>query len=139
MVATANAGYVFSKWTVGGSQVSTSPSYTFTVAANKTLVANFVIAGVAKTIATSANPTAGGTTNGSGNYLTGISATLVATASPGYAFSKWQEGSTIVSTSPSYTFTVTGKNPTDRLYIVPGNNRSVGDRLGVYATYTHAR
>jgi len=108
VVATANAGYVFSKWTVGGSQVSTSPSYTFTVAANKTLVANFVIAGVAKTIATSANPTAGGTTNGSGNYLTGISATLVATASPGYAFSKWQEGSTIVSTSPSYTFTVTG-------------------------------
>ena len=108
VVATANAGYVFSKWTVGGSQVSTSPSYTFTVAANKTLVANFVIAGVAKTIATSANPTAGGTTNGSGNYLTGISATLVATASPGYAFSKWQEGSTIVSTSPSHTFTVTG-------------------------------
>lgn len=35
----------------------------------------------------------------------------------------------------NHALTVTGKNLTDRLYIVPGNNRSVGDRLGVYATY----
>jgi hypothetical protein len=33
---------------------------------------------------------------------------------------------------------LTGKNLTDRLYIIPGNNRTVGDRLGFYATYAIA-
>ena len=37
---------------------------------------------------------AGGTTSGGGNYVTGDSATVVATANPGYEFSKWQEGGT---------------------------------------------
>lgn len=32
--------------------------------------------------------------------------------------------------------TLTGKNLTDRVYIVPGNNRILGDGLGVYLTYT---
>jgi hypothetical protein len=107
VTATANAGYVFTNWTVNGTQASTAPSYTFTVTVNKTLVANFVLAGQVKTIATSASPSAGGTTDGGGNYATGTSATVLATANPGYAFSKWQENSTTVSTSPSYTFTVT--------------------------------
>ncbi len=97
-----------SNWTVGGTQVSTAPSYTFTVTANRTLVANFVVAGTQQTITTSASPAAGGTTSGGGNYVTGDSATVVATANPGYEFSKWQEGGTTVSTSPSYTFTVAG-------------------------------
>jgi len=35
-----------------------------------------------------------------------------------------------------HSLTITAKNLTDRLYIVPGNNRTVGDRLGVYATYS---
>ena len=50
---------------------------------------------------------AGGTVSGNGSYLTGVIATVVASPKPGYKFSKWQEGSTTVSTSPSYTFTVT--------------------------------
>ena len=108
VTATANAGYVFIKWTVGGTQVSTSPSYTFTVTANRALVANFVVAGTQQTITTSASPVAGGTTSGGGNYVTGDSATVVATANPCYKFSKWQEGGTTVSTSASYTFTVAG-------------------------------
>ncbi len=107
VTATANAGYVFTKWTVGGSQVSTAASYTFPVNANKDLVANFVLTGVAKTITTSASPIPGGTITGGGAYATGDSATVVATANPNYQFSKWQEGSTTVSTNASYTFTVT--------------------------------
>ncbi len=39
----------------------------------------------------------------------------------------------------SHSLTVTGKNLADQLYIVPGNARSVGDRLGAYATYTIGR
>ena len=110
VVATATPTYDFTKWTVGGTQVSTSPSYTFTVTVNKTLVANFIIAGQQKTITTSANPVAGGTTTGGGSYVTGDSATVVATANPGYQFSKWQEGGSNVSGAPpaSYTFTVSG-------------------------------
>lgn len=38
-------------------------------------------------------------------------------------------------TRVNHSLTVTAKNLTDRLYIVPGNNRGVGDRLGFYATY----
>ncbi len=106
--ATANAGYIFSRWTVGGTLVSTSPSYTFTVTTNRVLVANFVVAGTQQSITTNASPVAGGTTSGDGFYASGDSATVVASAKPGYAFSKWQEGSTTVSTSPSYTFTVAG-------------------------------
>lgn len=108
VTATANAGYVFTNWSDAGTSVSTSPSYTFVVSADRTLVANFVVAGTQKTISTSANPVAGGVTSGGGNYATGTSATVVAAANPGYVFSKWQESGTTVSTSESYTFTVTG-------------------------------
>ncbi len=41
LTATANAGYAFVNWTENGAEVSTSASYTFTAAANRTLVANF--------------------------------------------------------------------------------------------------
>ena len=39
--ATANAGYTFANWTENGSVVSTDVTYTFTVNANRTLVAHF--------------------------------------------------------------------------------------------------
>ncbi len=41
--ATANACYSFVNWTVNGTGVSTSASYTFTVVTNETLVANFAL------------------------------------------------------------------------------------------------
>ena len=106
VTATPAAGYVFIKWTVNGNPVSSLASYNFSVTSNKALVANFVLAGAQKTIATNTNPLAGGTTSGAGNYLTSDSATVVATANPGYKFSKWQEGNSNVSSSASYTFTV---------------------------------
>jgi hypothetical protein len=106
VTATANPGFVFTKWTVGGTPVSGSPNYSFKVTGDKTLVANFVVAGTEQSITTSASPLAGGSTSGGGNYASGDSATVIATPNPNYAFSKWQEGGTTVSTSPSYTFTV---------------------------------
>ena len=108
LTATANPGYVFSKWTSGSNQISTSASYTFTVSSAKNYVANFIVAGTQQTIATSASPVLGGAVSGGGNHASGDSATLIATANPGYVFSKWTEGSTTVSTSASFTFTVTG-------------------------------
>ena len=41
VIATANTGYRFTNWTEGNTVVSTSASYTFTVGAARTLVANF--------------------------------------------------------------------------------------------------
>lgn len=108
VTAVANAGYVFWKWTVSGAQVSTSPSYTFTVTGNRTLTANFVLANSLQTITTSANPSAGGTTSGGGSFVAGTTATVTAVAQPNYEFSKWQENGVTVRTSPTYSFTVTG-------------------------------
>jgi hypothetical protein len=39
--ATANGGYVFVNWTEDGTEISTEASYTFTLNADRTLVANF--------------------------------------------------------------------------------------------------
>ena len=41
VTATANNGYIFSKWTENSSMVSTEASYTFDVTGNRTLVAHF--------------------------------------------------------------------------------------------------
>ncbi len=41
VTASANTGFGFANWTEGGLVVSASPSYTFTVTGNRTLVANF--------------------------------------------------------------------------------------------------
>jgi hypothetical protein len=108
LVAAASAGYVFSNWTEGGSVVSVSPSYTFIVHANRTLQANFATVGSAKAITTSSLPANGGSTSGDGAYALGSSATVVATANPGYKFSKWLVDGITVSTSRTNTFTVTG-------------------------------
>ena len=45
VTATANAGYTFANWTENGGQVSTDATYTFTVDADRTLVANFTYTG----------------------------------------------------------------------------------------------
>ena len=103
VTATPAAGYRFSNWTEGGSSVSTSASYTFTVLANRTLVANFV---QQFTISTSSSPTAGGTTGGGGLFDNGTSATVTASPAAGYRFVNWTEGATSVSTNSSYTFSV---------------------------------
>lgn len=58
-------------------------------------------------IAVSANPTAGGTVTGGGSYVEGGTATITATPNSGYNFKNWTKNGTVVSTSPTYNFTVT--------------------------------
>ena len=52
LTATANSGYTFANWTENGTVQSTSPSYNFTLAANRNLVANFTANPVTNTVAT---------------------------------------------------------------------------------------
>ena len=106
LTATANTGYTFTNWTENGSVVSTNANYTFTVEGARTLVANFTLN--TYTVATAANPAAGGTVSGDGEYNHGESCTVTATANTGYTFSNWTENGSVVSTNASYTFTVEG-------------------------------
>lgn len=103
--ATANTGYNFVNWTEGGSTVSSSASYTFTVSSARTLVANFEL----ETITISAGPnTSGyGTVSGTGSYSYGDTVSLTANAASGYEFTNWTENGTTVSSNATYSFTAT--------------------------------
>lgn len=106
LAASPNPGYIFTNWTEGATVISTSPTHTFLVQADRTFVANFATAGTGKIITTNSTPTAGGSTSGDGEYLLGASATVSATPNPGYKFSKWLVNGASVSTAKNYTFTV---------------------------------
>ena len=104
LTATANTGYTFINWTKNGTQVSTNPSYTFTVTESGNYVAHFQINSY--NITATANPTNSGTVSGTGQYNHGTSCTLTATANTGYTFTNWTENGSVVSTNASYSFTV---------------------------------
>ena len=107
--ATPANGFTFVKWTENGNQVSTNANYTFTVTGNRTLVAQFQAQSYY--IATTSNPTNGGTTSGNGLYQYGETCTVTATPAQGYDFVNWKENGNVVSTEASYSFTVTnGRN-----------------------------
>jgi len=106
VTATANSGYTFSNWTANGTVQSTSASYTFTLATNRTLVANFTAIPTTNTVVAQANPTSAGSVSGGGAFVSGSSVTVTATANSGYTFTNWTANGTVQSTSPSYTFTL---------------------------------
>ena len=107
VTATPANGYTFINWTENGQVVSgAGASYTFNVTGNRNLVANF--SQQSYTISVSANPSSGGTVSGGGQFTYGQSCTVTATPANGYSFVSWKEGSQVVSTNPSFSFTVTG-------------------------------
>ena len=106
VVATANVGYNFVNWTENGTQVSTEAEYPFAVTNNRNLVAHFT--SQEYTITAIAEPSEGGTVDGSGGYNNGDECTLTATANEGYEFVDWtKEDGTQVSTNTTYRFMVT--------------------------------
>lgn len=106
LTATANTGYTFVNWTKGGVEVSTDASYSFTVTEDGAYVAHFSLNSY--TIVAAANPAAHGTVTGAGSYNYGATCTLAATPGQGYRFVSWTENNVEVSTTATYTFTVTG-------------------------------
>ncbi len=60
------------------------------------------------TITAEAIPSDGGIVAGAGTYYANSECTLTATANHGYAFDNWKLGNSVVSTNPTYTFTVSG-------------------------------
>ena len=106
LTATPNTGYEFICWRLGSTQVSTDPTYTFTVTGNASYTAIFTMI-PQYTITANANPTAGGTVTGAGTYYQNTSCTLTATANTHYEFTNWTSNGAQVSTNPTYTFSVT--------------------------------
>ena len=108
VVASPNTNYTFTNWTENGTVVSTNASYTFTVNANRTLVANFTYVAPTYNVSVSASPANGGNVTGGGTYTQGQSCTVVASPNANYTFVNWTENGTVVSGNASYTFTVNG-------------------------------
>lgn len=105
--ATPNASWVFLNWTENGNVASTSPQYTFTVTAGRTLTANFTQLPTYLITAT-AFPQAGGSTSGGGNYLSDDTAVVTAIPNTGYHFISWTENGNVITTDSVYSFIVTG-------------------------------
>ena len=107
LTATPFDGYYFVNWTENGSEVSTSNVYTFEVTSDRTLFANFSNQpSTTYNVTVLASPAAGGEVTGGGSYAEGASCTVTATPAEGYTFVNWAENGTVLSTEPSYTFTV---------------------------------
>lgn len=105
LTATANPGYTFVCWREGEFSVSNEPSYSFTVTANRNLVAIF--SQQTFVISVTIDPTDAGSVSGAGTYYYNQTCTLTATPETGYNFVCWKENGAPVSNNPTYSFTVT--------------------------------
>src|SRR5690606_17999467 len=105
LVATPNSNTVFSRWSRGGSTLSTNANYTYTTRSqNDTVLGEFVAKKYALTV--NVSPIGGGTTNiTTGNYESGETVPLTATPASGYNFVNWTKGATVLSTNSSYNHT----------------------------------
>lgn len=133
IAATPNSGYQFKEWQLDGRQISTTASYTFTASADQVFTAIFekLEQPPVKTYSVSlrANPSAGGTVSGGGSFAENSTVTITATTNSNYRFTGWFENGSQVSTSASYTFTVSadrilvaGFTYTGGSTVTPGGN-----------------
>jgi subtilase family serine protease len=110
VIATPFPGFAFTGWTENGNVVSTSASYTFTLNADRNLVANFTVNNTFYTVTLGASPANGGFVIGSGSFLAGTQVAVNAVPGRKFAFLNWSENGVVVSTSPLYMLTVNGNH-----------------------------
>ena len=103
LTAIPSTGWNFTGWSEDLSG-SVNPA-NITMDSNKAVTATFTIKKY--TIAASANPPAGGSVSGGGNYTQGDTVNLVATPSEGYEFINWTENGVQASANTTYSFTAT--------------------------------
>ncbi|MCB9250739.1 MAG: hypothetical protein H6613_20470 [Ignavibacteriales bacterium] len=104
MIATPKAGWLFVNWTEGDVNVSNTPQFNFTVFRNRSLKANF--AKDIYSVSALPDPNDGGSISGAGSFYYGQTASLTASPNLGWSFINWINGSTVVSTDSTFTFTV---------------------------------
>ena len=138
LTATTNEGYFFVNWTENGTEVCTTPVYSFVVDGDRDLVANFILAPVFYSVTADVEPAGTGTVSGTGTYIEGTTATLTATPNDGYYFLQWlNENGDIVSSESTYSFIVTRDiNLTAVFAVIPPeiNIMSIGDYVGYIDT-----
>lgn len=105
LVANPAAGFVFDGWFENGQLVSSSPTLTFAVSANRTLVAEFAESSDIVINVTTSAPTLT-TVTGGGTFQPGDQVTLTTSANAGaqVTFNGWYDGSTKLSSNMQYTF-----------------------------------
>ena len=141
LTVTANPGYSFINWTKDGEEVANTESFSFTVTEGGSYVANFEVIGYEITV--TANPEVGGTVTGGGVYVYGTTATLTATANEGYTFVNWMKDGEAVSTTPTYSITVTESasyvaNFSLNSYVISATaNPEAGGTVTGAGTYNH--
>ena len=113
VTATPNPGWQFVNWTEGGAEVSTDASYTFTLNADRNLVAHF--AQITYTVTTSVDPAGGGTTSGDGTYPSGSSRTVTASPNSGLQLRQldrgWRGGQHQTPATPSRSTAIAASSP----------------------------
>ena len=104
VTATPNEGYTFLNWTENGEVVSEEMEYSFTIEADRELVANFI---EIYDVVISMNIEGAGSVTGAGTYNNGE--TVVVTVSPNenYAFISWTINDEVVSEEMEYSFVIT--------------------------------
>jgi len=110
---------------------------------NNQLTRTYTVTAPIYTITTASSPATGGATSGGGAKASGTSCTVTATPSAGYSFAAWRENGATVSTTPSYTFAVTGPRTLTAMfyasetpaYIVPYDLDDVLTSTGSYTGY----
>jgi uncharacterized protein YjdB len=141
MTATPNSGYKFVNWTKNGIVVSTALSYTFTITGNTNLVANF--AEEKFELTATANPSDGGTITGTGSYQKFANVIVTAVPKSGYRFVYWTKNGNIVSSEPSYFFTITANTnlianfASDKFVVTVSANPSSGGKVSGSGSYSN--
>lgn len=103
--ATPDTGWSFTGWTLNGQLVSSSAIYNFNMpAAGLILQANFEQ--ILYPLQLVVNPAGAGTVSGTGNYTFNAQVTVQAQPEPAYDFMSWNQGSTVLSTNPTYAFSM---------------------------------
>ena len=140
LVATANTGYSFDGWYNGTNRVSTSPTYTFNITSNLTLKAKWTEVPIGKYTITTVNSysIAGSITNYSNKQFDeNASVTLTVTVNTGYVFDGWYNGSTKVSSSSPYTFTITSNMTLTAKWLIKISTTTNVSSAGTYTEYTN--
>lgn len=115
VTATPATGYNFTNWVYRSTSYTTNP-YTVTVTQNETIEAVFTLkkyritTSAAYRVAESGDFTAGttgGTVTASADYNHGSTVSLVASPATGYSFAGWYDGTTLVYSGTTYSFTAT--------------------------------
>ena len=115
VTATPATGYNFTNWVYRSTSYTDNP-YTVTVTQNETIEAVFTLkkyritTSAAYRVAESGDFTAGttgGTVTASADYNHGSTVSLVASPATGYSFEGWYEGTTLVYSGTTYSFTAT--------------------------------